>query len=401
MQIPWLYLSYLTLLLDQTHSFEHVSLTSKRLISRRIYALHDTTSTLSTVDEESSLPLHHCLNNVDRVFCLSDLHTDHVDNLKWLREKMDEHHWTKRDLLIVAGDISHDMDVFRRSMRYMQDRCHVFFICGNHEAWLNKQDEFDSLEKMEQVYDECRTLGVMVDPCLVNGRQSLLVLPIQSWYDGSLCFSNDLSKGFRHWPWVDFLRCRWRNSPPSEIESTARIPIGLTEHLLERNTRQFTLIDEYSSAALMTVSHFLPNKQSLPDWIDLEQDDFSLDWLDHGAGDMSAKFAKVAGSELIGQQLRSLPIAGRRHMHIFGHSHRPKDFDFDGVRYIHNPLGKPRERQLHMVNPQVDFQLVWDTRRGEVKGEQVLRYWDEKGGGREALQKRLQDVKPGRYQRER
>jgi hypothetical protein len=309
---------------------------------------------------------------------------------------MTEHRWTKRDLLVVAGDISHDFDVFQESIRYMQDKCQVFFVCGNHEAWLNRDNKYDSLEKIDRVYEECRKLGILVDSCFVNGAHSLLILPIQSWYDGSLSFSEELSKGFQYWPWVDFVRCRWRDFPSQESESNARIPKGLAEHCLEQNTRQFKLLDAYSTSALMTVSHFLPNKQSLPDWLDLNQDTFNLDWLDHGAGDMSAKFSKVAGSLLIDKQLRSLPFDGR-HIHVFGHSHRPKDFEYQDIRYIHHPLGKPRERQLHMINPHVDFKLMWDIRHGEIPSEQLLRYWDEHGGGREALRKRLQAVKPGRY----
>ena len=359
---------------------------------RRSESLDPTSAT------ETCIPFHHTLNTIDRVFCPSDLHTDHVDNLKWLRKKMGEDRWSKRDLIIVAGDISHDLDVFQESISYMMDKCHVFFVNGNHEAWLNRHDKMDSLEKLDKVYDLCRELGVVVDPCLITGPSPLMIMPIQSWYDGSLSFSEDLSKGFQHWPWVDFTRCRWSSFPPRQDQSNFRIPMGLTQHLLERNLPQFQLLDSYSSAAVMTVSHFLPNKQSLPDWLDLEQDTFTLDWLDHGAGDMSAKFSKVAGSALIDDQLRSLNVIGR-HIHVFGHSHRPKDFELGGIRYIHNPLGKPRERQLHMVDPQVDFQLVWDTRQGEVPGEQVLRYWDEKGGGRQALWKRLETVRPGRYQR--
>jgi predicted phosphodiesterase len=321
-----------------------------------------------------------------------------MDNKSWLKKKMKEQQWTQRDLLVVAGDISHEMDILEDSIECMREKCQIFFVCGNHEAWLRKHDKFDSLEKMENVYELCRRRGVFVDPCLVKGNNPLLILPIQSWYDGSLCFSEQLCTNFEYWPWVDFLRCRW-NGFSFEDERNPRTPTGLVEHLLEKNEARLQLLSQYSSTPVMTVSHFLPNKQTLPDWLELKKDSFSLDWLDHGARKMSAKFSKVAGSSLIDDHLRSLPVQSR-HIHIFGHSHRPKDFEYGGIRYIHNPLGKPRERQMHMISPDVDFQFVWDSRYGEQAGEQVLRYWEEKGGGKEALWKRLEQNKPGRYQKQ-
>ncbi|KAL3904725.1 MAG: hypothetical protein SGILL_009956, partial [Bacillariaceae sp.] len=193
-----------------------------------------------------------------------------------------------------------------------------------------------------------------------------------------------------------------------------KIPFGLVDyfaaqnqHLIQQFQHNFEQIsvqpgNDIHQTGIMTVSHFLPNQQCLPDWKDVESNTFDDDsWLNHGGGGVSAKFALVAGTKALDRQIRSLVSALNtagdddkpRHIHVFGHSHRPKDFELDNVRYIHNPLGKPREREIYMVNPDVDFQTVWDTRIGEIEGDTVIRYWEENGGGVEMLRKRMKKSK--------
>uniref|UniRef100_A0A7S4R3B6 Calcineurin-like phosphoesterase domain-containing protein n=1 Tax=Ditylum brightwellii TaxID=49249 RepID=A0A7S4R3B6_9STRA len=260
---------------------------------------------------------------------------------------------------------------------------------------------------------------------LLHSHILLYFLLLFRWYDGSLTIpdTNDLCSNFNKWPWVDFFRCVWPEEHQPQIEHNGRIPVGLNERMLEWNTcaidnlradyrnRMFPKPDanednEAPSSplrSLITFSHFLPNQQCLPDWKDVNCETFLKDeWFDHGAADTSAKFAKVAGSKNMDEQIRSIiPSSSSsstlsekndvRHIHVFGHSHRPKDFTYKGVRYIHNPLGYSRERDMHMVSQDVNFQLIWDTTRaeGEVAGESVIRYWEEQGGGVEALQKRM------------
>lgn len=373
------------------------------------------------------------LNGIDRIFCLSDLHTDSDENLKWLRTKMSESDFDKTTLIVVAGDISHDMETFRKSLSVLAERSHVIFVPGNHEAWVDRRHKPNStsFNKLGEVYQACHDLGVHTTSLLVRGDEEgcphpLWVVPLESWYDGTLSFREELCQDFDHWPWVDFIRCIWEDPdfPPGPLGTfERRQPMGLVEYFLKQNEAMLVnnpfpslfSVDgsDPVTTGIMTVSHFLPNLQSLPDWKDLENSDFQDAWFNHGAGGMSAKFAKVAGSTLLDEQIRTLlPSKSessstsdadrdkdkRRLIHNFGHSHRPKDFEFEGIRYIHNPLGKPRERALYMVSPHVDFQLVWDTRRGEVPGKQILRLWEEQGGGMEGLQRRLKKVKSrGRY----
>jgi Calcineurin-like phosphoesterase len=330
---------------------------------------------------ESLEPQHHfhTLTGVERVYCLSDLHTDHPANLEWLRDRMKRpppglttasssksnaatpppkpRPWGSEDLLVIAGDISHSMALLEETLACMREPgCHVLFVAGNHEAWrdhspADKTDvgggsraasrradcgsssrqptstssPWSSLDKLDQVYETCRRLGVMVDPCIVpaassdassgggSPASSLYIVPLQSWYDGTLSFAPDLEAGFETWPWVDFSRCAW---PADRFPlDRNRLPQNLVEHLLDGNRpvldtvlqhqlEQSTASLSSSSTlsqphAIMTVSHFLPNLQTLPDWKNLDAPAFDLAWLDHGAGDMSAKFAKVAGSARI------------------------------------------------------------------------------------------------------
>ena len=128
--------------------------------------------------------------------------------------------------------------------------------------------------------------------------------------------------------------------------------------------------------------------QCLPDWKDVHDTTFRKnEWLNHGAPGTSAKFAKVAGSKELESQIRAL----KSNMHVFGHSHRPKDFQLHGVRYVHNPLGNPRERLLYMVSPDVQFQLLWDTQKeGQIQGREVIRLWEEEGGGLAAVEQRME-----------
>jgi hypothetical protein len=303
----------------------------------------------TTKDLRGRLPKHNnfhafAAGEVERVYCLSDLHTDHPANFEWLQDRMKQgppvssssspqKTWSSKDLLVIAGDISHSLDVLERTLLCLREPgCPVLFVAGNHEAWLEKtttkRDKehpppapINSLDKIDRVYEVCRNLGVMVDPCFLPAREggissrnsggsdssSLWIVPLQSWYDGSLGFAPELERGFESWPWVDFARCTW---PDDKFPlDGSRIPRGLVDYWLEGNR---PLLDLASSApttvlaseddrvpSVMTVSHFLPNFQSLPDWKDLSSSAFDMEWLNHGAGEMSAKFAKVAGSAKI------------------------------------------------------------------------------------------------------
>lgn len=227
-----------------------------------------------------------------------------------------------------------------------------------------------------------------------------------SWYDGSLQLPGceDLIVDFPTWPWVDFTRCRWptehildtfattdshwhRNFPSKSL-----VDMFLTknENAIE-DIRRSKLLHQNNTCGVITFSHFLPNQQTLPDWKDLGEESFQRKWLDHPGPGLSAKFALVGGSKSIDEQIRSISFSSSgtnpEHIHVLGHSHRPKDFTYKGVRYVHHPLGKPTEREMQMISPNVDFKCIWDTTTttGSVPSDTIIRFWEEHGGGLSSL----------------
>ncbi|GAQ86517.1 hypothetical protein KFL_002940030 [Klebsormidium nitens] len=70
-----------------------------------------------------------------RVYLISDIHTDHEENLDWIRDLSPTSFLN--DALIVAGDISDDVSIFEETFRILRPKfAHVFFTPGNHDLWL-------------------------------------------------------------------------------------------------------------------------------------------------------------------------------------------------------------------------------------------------------------------------
>lgn len=115
-------------------------------------------------------------------------------------------------------------------------------------------------------------------------------------------------------------------------------------------------------SGVLSFSHFLPCRQTLPDWVKPGDSQLDIRWIDHAAAPISVKFSRVAGSVLIDRQMRELSSSASSaipHTHAFGHSHRPKDFSMNGVRYVHNPVGKGKEREYGMLDAHPEPYVVW------------------------------------------
>ena len=237
-----------------------------------------------------------------RIFATSDLHVDFSENFQVLRRLSNVEF--VRDTLLVAGDVAHKSELVDAGLSLLKSKFQeVFYVPGNHELWV-PGEAGDSLSKFEEILEICATIGVRTQPGRVGGHW---IVPLFSWYEAEFDGRGD-EKGLG--TWADFRYCRW----PAQLGSCARYFSRLNEPHLETRPEE-----------TISFSHFLPRPELLPNPEFLRFKGLS----------------RVAGSAHIERQIR---ILGTR-VHLFGHSHIHRDMVLDGVRYVQNSLGYPRERR--------------------------------------------------------
>lgn len=237
-----------------------------------------------------------------RLFATSDLHTDYVENLNWLKQLSDTDY--RDDALIVAGDVSERVGIIRETLLLLRGKFrHVLFTPGNHELWI-RNEPFDSIEKLRRVLDLCDELDVTTRPLRL---EDVWVVPLFSWYDG--VFYSAESEASARRAWVDFYLCKW----PEGVRP-------LPDYFLSLNEPHLKSYD----APVITFSHFIPRSDLFP-----PKEYLRIDWLE-----------SVSLCAALDSQIRTL----KSHTHVCGHTHTAFDRVIDGVRYIQNPVRYPRER---------------------------------------------------------
>ncbi|KAL6072797.1 Metallo-dependent protein [Balamuthia mandrillaris] len=294
-----------------------------------------------------------------RVFACSDLHVDHKTNWKHLCKTLKAEDFTADDVLIVAGDISTKLCYVKETLQFL---CQVFrTVCycpGNNELRLCKSDAKelgngrpfrDSVEKFHHVLALCEELGVHTSPVQVN---DVWIVPLFCWYTPSFDPKWDGSLHYKR-GWLDFRACRW----PEEHELKDDHD-SISSHFLSLNDKHlssFSAKEPQQQKVVITFSHFLPRFELLPPR-----------WLIR-----NKSLPLVVGDARLDQQIRRL---GAR-VHVFGHTHIDKDVTIDGVRYVQNAFGHPRERKSvtrlfsGTYKPKVVFCSTNQTDEQEEQGE--------------------------------
>jgi len=317
--------------------------------------------------------------HITKVLLLSDLHMDYAANQQWLHNLCTSSNITNHEedddftqtLIIVAGDVSHDLEILQWTFQTLKCRfAEVVYTPGNHELWLDKKRNItttntsntmttnkicqssgkgdgctNSIEKLEKVLLCCLDNNVHIGPCKVgsNNNAPLWVIPLLSWHHESF----DTEPQIECWDGIpsarrvvsDYYRTTWPEPLSQKDDSVAEFLDGLNDIILDLDEVKM----DNSNCRILTVSHFLPRIELIP-----EKRYLSLPTL-HSS----------VGSTYLERRIRQLRSSCGKgddnkddHLHAFGHSHLSWDLLIDGVRYVHVPLAYPRE---------------WEQRRGSLE----------------------------------
>lgn len=237
-----------------------------------------------------------------RIFAISDIHIDYKENKRWI-SNLSLYDY-QNDVLIIAGDISHQELLVREAFTILSKRFkELMFIPGNHDLWVRRKTGSDSFEALKKIHEIAEDYGVSYKPRHFN---QLSIVPLYGWYDYSFGKpSNELYD-----VWMDYLTCIW----PTFIEKQ-----GITEYFISLNKTVLDVQNEF----VISFSHFLPRIDVMPYYIP----------------EYGRKLYPVLGSTQIESQIRQLGS----HIHVYGHSHVNVNTKKDNVVYINNALGYPSE----------------------------------------------------------
>ena len=328
-----------------------------------------------------------------RIFLVSDLHIDHKKNREWMRSCVaslshrDPVNATVCyfDCLLLPGDLCTAEELFEESLKTLADAFHLVCFCfGNHEAWTHGERKGcvaaqDSFEKLSRIHKICKELQVFTSPVRILGlEQPLLLLPLWSWYHSSWDCEPDLPTQLQ--PPLDpekrvsdFRLCKWGSlttSPRFLFGKGGETSDHLAKHFAQRNEAWISSVlrlQQRDGGEILSYSHFCPRQAcTFQTFLALTAVAASEPCCSYAWQELilEKRFSydqhvpKISGSSYLEEQVRR--VSPR--CHAFGHTHVAWDTVLDGVRYVHWPLGNPKEQngQTRMQNLS-GFLLLFDS----------------------------------------
>ena len=210
-------------------------------------------------------------------------------------------------MLLLAGDVSDCLTLLITAFKILRNRFkEIIYLPGNHELWLWRDRENDSLAKFHLIEKITADYGITMKPVQLK---TLSIVPLFGWYDYSFGRPSQFLKQI----WVDYTACKW--------------PSGYDEYHI---TRYFTSLN-YNirlspSRDVISFSHFVPRIDLMPYYIE---------------GHIRLLYP-VLGSSILEKQIRKL---GSK-IHVYGHSHINCSMLKDNTLYINNAFGYPNETAI-------------------------------------------------------
>lgn len=132
-----------------------------------------------------------------KVYGISDVHVDATANALWLQSRLPERTVDSFLVVLVAGDVSDDLERVEALFVTLQRVFHlVCFTPGNHDLWVRASGSAsNSVQKLHQVLSLCDRLAVRTGPCRLRGDMegdTVLLAPLFSWYHDSWDCEPDL-----------------------------------------------------------------------------------------------------------------------------------------------------------------------------------------------------------------
>jgi Calcineurin-like phosphoesterase len=161
-----------------------------------------------------------CKDEVVRVAYTSDLHVEHHPEVVGLVAQRVEQ--LGADVLVLAGDISHDLAVVEDTLRPFAGR-QTLFVPGNHELWA-KDSEIRYLEELAECAARAGVTYLPAGPVRMNG---VAFAGQTGWFDysmrnhardGEVSLDTYKKKRFGALRWNDGIRSKW----PRDDEAVAR-----------------------------------------------------------------------------------------------------------------------------------------------------------------------------------
>lgn len=309
-----------------------------------------------------------------RIWAVSDVHADDPSNATWLSEL--DHRATSNDTLILAGDISDDLNIVRSTLERLKARFQQVFYCpGNHELWVRSRGRAkgatarqggeekgmqtpaaeDSIQKLQQILALCDAVGVKTRPgeVLSGADTAVLVVPLLSWHHPQW----DTEPDIQSWSGVlpvhnlinDYHLTSWPNGLKIEDGTVACAVDAFNDTHFDWPS---VLTMRQQLQAVVSFSHFVPRLEVNPE----------KRYLTH------PNLAKAVGSTYLQARVAAL----QPNVHVFGHTHFGYDLEVEGVRYVQAPLAMAVERNVRGTTVALgDFPvtqhepfLVWHSKAG-------------------------------------